>query len=773
VATRTSTKKRVQKELNQSEEVLRALINATRETLILIDTKGTILLANETAAERLGKSVPELVGTCLYDYFPPELAKSRKEQFDKVFATGEPVHFEDIRAGKSFEVYCYPVFNEEGEVSKGAVFAYDITYRKQAEEELKESEERFKSLYQESPIPACTWQKKGDDFILVDFNRAMIQVTNGKVGDYLGASAIELYRNRPNILSSMDLCSKEQPVVKREIVSRNFAPGRLFSVYYGFAPPNLIIVYMEDITERKRAEDERNKTLLWQQGVNLLQQSLLAQATLEEKLRAITDSIVSLFDADFCRIWLIKPGDLCEQGCVHAEVHEGPHICRYRDRCLHLLASSGRYTHTDGKIHCRVPFGCYKIGRVASDDDHKFLTNDVLNDPRVHDREWARELGFVSFAGYQLRAPGENTMGVLALFAKHPILSPEDTMLDGLSSTVARVIQRDAAEKSLQESEEKHRLLFDSAGDAIFVIDAEARMLAVNPLACGRLGYTHEELMSMTVDQLDSPSEAPHAPDRMALLIEHGHLAFETVHKCKDGSLIPTDVIARRITWDGQPAIMSICRDITKRKLAEEELKQTVEKLRKGLVGTIHVMSLMVETRDPYTAGHQKRVSNLARVIAQEMNLPKDMIDKIRMAGVIHDIGKISVPAEILSKPTKLTAIEFSLIKVHPQAGYDILKDVDLPYPIAEIVYQHHERLDGSGYPNGLKDGQILLEACILTVADVVEAMASHRPYRPAIGIEKALEEIEKNKGIFYDVKAVDACVRLFREKGFTFEAIA
>jgi len=218
---------------------------------------------------------------------------------------------------------------------------------------------------------------------------------------------------------------------------------------------------------------------------------------------------------------------------------------------------------------------------------------------------------------------------------------------------------------------------------------------------------------------------------------------------------------------------MSICRDITKRKLAEEELKQTVEKLRKGLVGTIHVMSLMVETRDPYTAGHQKRVSNLARVIAQEMNLPKDMIDKIRMAGVIHDIGKISVPAEILSKPTKLTAIEFSLIKVHPQAGYDILKDVDLPYPIAEIVYQHHERLDGSGYPNGLKDGQILLEACILTVADVVEAMASHRPYRPAIGIEKALEEIEKNKGIFYDVKAVDACVRLFREKGFTFEAIA
>jgi len=149
------------------------------------------------------------------------------------------------------------------------------------------------------------------------------------------------------------------------------------------------------------------------------------------------------------------------------------------------------------------------------------------------------------------------------------------------------------------------------------------------------------------------------------------------------------------------------------------------------------------------------------------MGLPKDTIDTVRMAGAIHDIGKISVPAEILSKPGKMTNIEMSLIKVHSQTGYDILKDVELPYPIAEIVLQHHERLDGSGYPQGLKDGQILLEAQIITVADVVEAMASHRPYRPALGIEVALEEIEKGKGIFYDAGVVEACLTLFREKGF------
>jgi putative nucleotidyltransferase with HDIG domain len=181
-------------------------------------------------------------------------------------------------------------------------------------------------------------------------------------------------------------------------------------------------------------------------------------------------------------------------------------------------------------------------------------------------------------------------------------------------------------------------------------------------------------------------------------------------------------------------------------------------------------LSSTVETRDPYTAGHQRKVSNLARTIAQEMGLSSDTVDIIRMAGIIHDIGKISVPAEILSKPGKISDVEMKLIKVHSKSGYDILKDVGLPYPIAEVVIQHHERLDGSGYPQGLKDSQILLEARIISVADVVEAISSFRPYRPGFGIDVALEEIEKNKGILYDAEVVEACLKLFREKGFGFE---
>jgi PAS domain S-box-containing protein/putative nucleotidyltransferase with HDIG domain len=221
----------------------------------------------------------------------------------------------------------------------------------------------------------------------------------------------------------------------------------------------------------------------------------------------------------------------------------------------------------------------------------------------------------------------------------------------------------------------------------------------------------------------------------------------------------------------GEPAyLLGISADITAHKLAEEHLKETAEKLRKSLIGTILAMSLMVETRDPYTAGHQKKVSNLARAIAQEMGLSNDIVDSIRMAGIIHDIGKISIPAEILSKPGKLSDTEFSLIKIHSQTGYDILRDVGLPYPVAEMVLQHHERLDGSGYPQGLKNGQIHLESQIIAIADVVEAIASHRPYRPALGIDVALEEIEKNKGILYDAGVVDVCVKLFREKMFNFE---
>jgi putative nucleotidyltransferase with HDIG domain len=211
-------------------------------------------------------------------------------------------------------------------------------------------------------------------------------------------------------------------------------------------------------------------------------------------------------------------------------------------------------------------------------------------------------------------------------------------------------------------------------------------------------------------------------------------------------------------------------RDITERRRFEEDLKNSYQKTKNTLNDAINTMAKIVETRDPYTAGHQQRVADLAIAIAREMQLDHTRIDQLRMAAVIHDIGKMYVPSDILSKPGKLSNIEFSLIKNHSQSGYDIVQGMDFPPAIAQSILQHHERLDGSGYPNGLKGEDTLLEAKILAVADVIEAMSSHRPYRPAQGIDKALEEISKNKDRLYDSDVVNACMKLFAEKGFKFK---
>jgi HD-GYP domain-containing protein (c-di-GMP phosphodiesterase class II) len=214
----------------------------------------------------------------------------------------------------------------------------------------------------------------------------------------------------------------------------------------------------------------------------------------------------------------------------------------------------------------------------------------------------------------------------------------------------------------------------------------------------------------------------------------------------------------------------TLSREIADHKRTEGKLRETLGDLRLALGGIVQVLSAITEKRDPYTAGHQRRVADLARAIGLDLGLSADRVEGLRIAGTIHDVGKVSIPSEILSKPTRLTELEYRLIQSHSQVGHDILNDIEFSWPIAEMVLQHHERIDGSGYPRGLKGDDILLEARILAISDVVEAMASHRPYRAALGIEAALEEIEKNKGILYDPEAAGTCLKLFRKKEFKFK---
>jgi putative nucleotidyltransferase with HDIG domain len=203
---------------------------------------------------------------------------------------------------------------------------------------------------------------------------------------------------------------------------------------------------------------------------------------------------------------------------------------------------------------------------------------------------------------------------------------------------------------------------------------------------------------------------------------------------------------------------------------SEDFLQSSLDRLEKSLDGTFRALAMTLELRDPYMAGHQQRVANLAVAIAQEMGLPWEKSESLRFAGIVHDIGKIAMPLEIMAKPGRLTRSEYQVVKDHPRISYDMIKDIPFPWPVAHIVLQHHERLDGSGYPEGLSGDAILPEARILAVADVVEAVCSLRPYRPALGIEKALEEIRRGRGFRYDTRVVDACIKLFREKRFSFK---
>lgn len=206
------------------------------------------------------------------------------------------------------------------------------------------------------------------------------------------------------------------------------------------------------------------------------------------------------------------------------------------------------------------------------------------------------------------------------------------------------------------------------------------------------------------------------------------------------------------------------------RKESENAIQRTLRDLRRTLMGTVNVLAGMIELRDPYTAGHERRVSELACRIAAKIGFEEDRVEGLRVAATLHDVGKISIPSEILAKPGRLSDIEYDLIKTHPRVGHDVLRTVEFPWPVAEIVHQHHERMDGSGYPRGLKGEAILQEARIIAVADVIEAMSSHRPYRGALGVEKALDEISARRGEVYDAPSVDACLELFRKEGFMWD---
>jgi PAS domain S-box-containing protein/putative nucleotidyltransferase with HDIG domain len=426
---------------------------------------------------------------------------------------------------------------------------------------------------------------------------------------------------------------------------------------------------------------------------------------------------------------------------------------------------AGRHTYSNPAVEKILGYSAEELQGIGLDLIHP-------EDRRIVDAQWP---------GWVEQRKGWNNL-VLRWRAKDgnyrylestavPILGSKGK-LQGFRGVDRDITERWRAETALRKSEERLR-------------EAQALGKIGNwefDLATGKIDWSDEVYALYERDKaLGPPSEEEEAryysPDQTKMLREYARLAAEKGREFAydlkahlpsgktvffNASMRPQKDEAGRVT-----KLFGTIQDITERKRTEEAIRTSEARLRQTLREAINSLSSAIEMRDPYTAGHQEQVAKLAVAVAREMGLSEDSIEALEIAGLVHDIGKLSIPAEILSKPTRLTETEFELVKTHAEIGYTILSKIDFPWPIALIVGQHHERLDGSGYPKGLPGKDLLTESKILAVADTVEAMSSHRPYRPSLGIEAALKEINGKRGILYDPEVVDACVRLFTEKNF------
>ena len=522
---------------------------------------------------------------------------------------------------------------------------------------------------------------------------------------------------------------------------------------------------VRDISERKSAE-ARIRTL------NRLYQTLWQ--TNEVLVRADSRDYVL---HEICRI-AVDEGNLVGAWVGMLDASSANVVVAAASAGLENYLANARITVDPDDPRGRGPIG------TAIREARAVVVEDFMHDPTTAPwRARALPLHISTSAAFPLRV-GDRIVGTLSYYAASTgyfnaeIVQLFDQTARDVGYALGRFEEderRREAERQLADSEEQFKQAFESASIGIILIATDGCVLKANASSSTISGYSAAELVGTQFQRyLAAESVGPLMMLFGEMLSgERDLVRTEARIVRKDGQPVWIRVNAARIT-DGLGKLRHLVvqvEDISEFKEGGERVRRYMEELEETMMGTVRAVSTMVEIRDPYTAGHELRVGKLSAAIADEMGLDADRCRGLDIAGSLHDIGKISVPAEILSKPTRLQPAEFEIVKTHAQSGHDILKDIHFPWPIAEVALQHHERLDGSGYPQGLKGEQIILEARILAVADVVESMGSHRPYRPARGLDAALEEIANGRGRLFDADAVDACLRLFRDKGYQLPA--
>jgi PAS domain S-box-containing protein len=758
----------VEEALAQERNLLRALMDNVPDYVYFKDRESRFIRTTKAHAKMFGLSDPaEAIGKTDFDFFSDKHAHQAYEDEQEIIRTGQPLlNMEERETWPDWPdtwvlTSKMPLRDEEGKIVGTFGISKDITERKRAEEALRESEEKYRLLVENATVTIIVAQ----DGMLKFFNPKAMEITGYSQKELASRPFTELIH--PDDLDVTFgyylrfLQGEETPPIHAfRIIDKEGSIKWLESnaVLITWEGKLATLNFINDITERKRAEEAlRESREKYREMINGMNDTVWVIG-FDGKFVDVNETAVKVLGYSREELLSMGPADIDS----HLTEEQIKDLIR-RMPSDEIQVFETEYTTKEGKtipVEISSSLVTYR-GRQAI----LSIARDITERRRAEEEirrhlervEALREIDRAITSTLDLTEVLDIILGelkrVIPYHSAGIFLLSDGTAklaagrgfpdLERALQVAFRVEEDALAHELLQEkrplvlADAQADERFRARGGTTYVRSWIGVPLIAKGEAIGFLTIDHRE---PGVYSEESAEIAEGFANQAALAIENARLYEETQQ------------------------------ELAERERAEEELQQSFEELRRAFEGTVTVLISAVEMRDPYTAGHQRRVTQLACAIANEMDLPQEQIEGIRLAGLIHDIGKINVPAEILSKPGQLTDLEFGLIKMHPQTGHDVLRAIEFPWPVAQIVLQHHERMDGSGYPQGLSGEEIILEARVLGVADVAEAMASHRPYRAARGIDEALEEISQNRGTLYDPKVVDACLRLFTEKGFKFE---
>jgi PAS domain S-box-containing protein/putative nucleotidyltransferase with HDIG domain len=698
-------------------ERYRAIFESASDVIMVLDEKGMVTDVNQKMFELSGYSKDEIIGVNIknFGFFmnSRNLARISSNFTLRMYGTELPPYEVEVinKAGKKLilEINARPLRKDKKIVGE-MVFLRDITQWKNLEQGLRESETNLRTYLQDAPDGVFVFDSNG---VVLFGNKESEKIIGYPLNELVGKKMLESkvlqHQDIPRVARLLEVAAQGKKITNEEfqLIRRD---GSSIWVELNTTPTNQNGKRHIIVFIRDIAERKRTEAAL-QLEKEKAQMYLDNAAVIMLCIDA--NGSIGLINKKGCEILGQKEKDILDKNWFDTFIPS-----TYREETKREW-----FDKTNGTAHYFESPVIRKNGE---------LRTVAWRNVRIKDRQ-GQTIAFLS--------------------------SGED------------ITKNKETEHALRQIETLYRSMAEQSTEAIYISTREGKYIEVNDAMLKLFGYSRDEMLNMNaVDcyvNLDDRIKFQKEIEIKGFVKD-----YEVKFAKKNGTVMYCLLNSTlRIADDGSVlGYQGFIRDITEKKLSEEKLKASRELLEKTLDGAVNAIATMAELRDPYTAGHQRRVAKLATAIAQEMGFEKSRCETIRIAATLHDIGKMHIPAEILSKPGRLSVMEMNMIRTHPQVTREILKSLDLPWPICQIVLQHHERMNGTGYPNNLSGENISIEARILAVSDVVEAMASHRPYRPSLGIEKALAEIENNKGSLYDSTVVDICLKLFRENHFQFE---